>query len=117
MTQITVHCVVTLCTEVYALVQSLYTCTHLQSRLEYFTHSDSDSGEDKILETVQFQEEPLCRRLLQICVIYHICGHESPTCCLKGQTNEIFDLKFVSSFKPTLATDQRVKIFLIWPRF
>ena len=33
--------------------------------------------------------------------------------CLKGQSNEIFDLQFFSSFKPALATDQWVKIFSI----
>ena len=30
---------------------------------------------------------------------------------LKGQSNDIFDLQFFSSFKPALATDQWVKIF------
>ena len=32
---------------------------------------------------------------------------------LKGQSNEIFDLQFFSSFEPALATDQWVKIFSI----
>ena len=31
---------------------------------------------------------------------------------LKGQSNDIFDLQFFSSFEPALATDQWVKIFL-----
>ena len=30
--------------------------------------------------------------------------------CLKGQSNEIFNPQFFLSFKPTLATDQWVKI-------
>ena len=30
---------------------------------------------------------------------------------LKGQSNEIFDLQFLSSFEPALATEQLVKIF------
>ena len=32
---------------------------------------------------------------------------------LKGQSNEIFDLQFFSSFKPVWVTDQWVKIFSI----
>ena len=32
---------------------------------------------------------------------------------LKGQSNEIFELQFVSSFKPAWASDQWVKLFLI----
>ena len=32
---------------------------------------------------------------------------------LKGQSNEIFDLLFVSSIESTFATNQRVEIFLI----
>ena len=31
--------------------------------------------------------------------------------CLKGQSNEIFDLLFFSSFQPAWGTDQWVKIF------
>ena len=41
--------------------------------------------------------------------------------CLKGQSNEIFDLLFFSSFQPAWATDQWVKIFsylvLFSPRY
>ena len=33
---------------------------------------------------------------------------------LKGQSNEIFDQKFFSSFELAWATDQWVKIFLIY---
>ena len=36
---------------------------------------------------------------------------------LKGQSNEIFDLQFFSSFEPAWATDQWVKIFLILIKF
>ena len=36
---------------------------------------------------------------------------------LKGQSNEIFDLQFFSSFEPAWATDQGVKIFLILVKF
>ena len=36
---------------------------------------------------------------------------------LKGQSNEIFDPHFFSSFEPVWATDQWVKIFLFWFRF
>ena len=39
------------------------------------------------------------------------------TCQLKGQSNEIFDLQFFSSFQPACATDQWVKIFLILVKF
>ena len=36
---------------------------------------------------------------------------------LKGQSNEIFDLQFFSSFEPAWATDQWVKIFSILVKF
>ena len=35
-------------------------------------------------------------------------------CLLKGQSNEILDLRFFSSFEPAWATDQWVKIFSIF---
>ena len=35
---------------------------------------------------------------------------------LKGQSNEIIDLQFYSSFEPTCATDQRLKYFRFWLR-
>ena len=37
-------------------------------------------------------------------------GSESASYYLKGQSNEIFDPQFFSSFEPTWATDQWVKI-------
>ena len=36
---------------------------------------------------------------------------------LKGQSNEIFDLQFFSTFEPAWATDQWVKIFSILVQF
>ena len=37
--------------------------------------------------------------------------HTRQNAHLKGQSNEIFDLHFFSSFKPVCATDQLVEIF------